>query len=78
MISTRQQSIKYVYSQFGEPVQVGQIIDMSDVVVLHIQMGEVEGKVKVANVCDLIIIQVKDCEVSTHGEITLKTEVNKK
>lgn len=49
-----------------------EIIYISDVVVLHIQMGEVGGKVKVANVCDLIIIQVKDSEVSTHGEITLK------
>lgn len=45
---------------------------MSNVVVLHIQMGEVGGKAKVANVCDLIFIQVKNSEVSAHGEITLK------
>ncbi len=69
-----QQSVKLVYSQFGELLQIGEIIYVSDVVVLHIQMGEVGGKAKVANVCDLIVIQVKDSEVSTHGEITLKTE----
>lgn len=37
-------------------------------------MGEVGGKTKVANVCNLIIIQVKDSEVSAHGQITLKIE----
>lgn len=51
---------------------------MGDVVVLHKQMGEVGGKAKVANVCDLIIIQVKDSEASTHGEITLKIEFKSK
>lgn len=45
---------------------------MSDVVVLHVQMGEVGGKAEVVNVRELIIIQVKDSEVSTHGEIPLK------
>lgn len=47
---------------------------MSDAVVLQIQMGEVGGKAEVVNVCDLIIIQVEDSEVSTNGEITLKIE----
>lgn len=50
---------------------------MSDVVVLQIEMSEVGGKTKVANVCDLIVIQVKNSEVSTHGEITLKTKMKK-
>lgn len=75
--STGQQSIKVVYSQFGELLQIGEIIYLTDVVVLHVQMGEVEGKIQVANVCDLIIIQVKDSEVSTHGEITLKNRIKK-
>lgn len=50
---------------------------MSDVIVLHVKMGEVGGKAKVAYARDLIIIQVKDGEVSTHGEIPLKTELTK-
>lgn len=37
-------------------------------------MGEVISKAKVANMCDLIVIQVENSEVSTHGEITLKIE----
>lgn len=72
--STGQQSVKHAYLQFGELLQIGEIIYMSNVVVLHIQMGEVGGKTKVANVCDLVIIQVKNSEVSTHGEIALKIE----
>ena len=47
---------------------------MSDVVVLHVQMGEVGGEAQVGNVCDLIIVQVKNGEVSAHGEIALKIE----
>lgn len=70
-----QQSVKLVYSQFGELLQIGEIVYMRDAVVLHIQMGEVGGKAEVANVCDLIVIQVKDSEVSTHGEIPLKNNV---
>lgn len=70
--STGQQSVKLVYSQFGEHLQIREIVYMSDVVVLHIQMGKVGGKAEVANVCDLIVIQVKDSEVSAHGEVTLK------
>lgn len=38
-------------------------------------MGEVGGKAKAANVCDLIVIKVKNSEVSTHGEITLKSNI---
>lgn len=47
---------------------------MSDVVVLHIEMCEIGGKPKVANVCDLIVIQVKNSKISAHGEITLKVK----
>ncbi len=50
---------------------------MSDVVVLQIEMGEVGGKAKVANACDLIIVEVEDSEVSTHGEIALKKRMQK-
>lgn len=56
-------------------MQVGEIFYMSDVVVLYKQMGKVGGKAKVANVRYLIIVQVKDGEVSTHREITLKIEM---
>lgn len=47
---------------------------MSNVVVLQIEMGEVEGKGEAANLFDLIVIEVKNSEVSAHGEITLKTK----
>lgn len=48
---------------------------MSDVVVLHKEMSEVGGKAKVGDVCYLIIIQVKDGEVSTHGKIPLQIQI---
>lgn len=62
------------YSQFGELLQAGEILQVSDVVVLQEQMGEVEGKAKVVNVWYPVIIQVQDGEASTHGNITLETE----
>lgn len=73
--SQRKTTVKLFDSQFGELLQTGEIVHMSDVVVLHKQMSEVGGKAKVGNVCYLIIIQVKDGEVSTLGEIPLKTEI---
>ena len=45
---------------------------MSNVVVLHVQMGEVGGKAQVADVCDLIVVQVQNSEVPAHGDITLE------
>lgn len=38
------------HSQFGELLQVGQVLDVSDGVVLQEQMGEVGGKAQVADV----------------------------
>lgn len=66
--------IKCVYLQFRELLKITEILYMCDVVVLHKQMGEVGSKVKVANMCNLIVIQVENIEVSTHGEIVLKME----
>lgn len=43
-----------------------QIVYMGYAVVLHIEMREVGGKAEVANVSDVIIIQVKNGEVCTH------------
>lgn len=40
-------------------------------------MCEVVGKAEVANVCDVIIIQVKDSQVPTHREITLMIKKHK-
>lgn len=53
-------------SQFREVLQIVQIVYMSYAVVLHIEMREVGGKAEVANVSDVIIIQVKNGEVCTH------------
>lgn len=53
-------------------MQIRQIINMSNVVVLQIEMGEVEGKAEVAKIFDLIVVEVQNSEVSAHGEITLK------
>lgn len=64
-------------SQFGEMLQSGEVLYAGDVVVLHKQMGEVGGEVEVADVCDMVIIQVKDSQVSTHGNVTLKIGVKK-
>lgn len=61
-----------VHSQFGELLQIGQVVHVSDVVVLQKQMGEVGGEVEVANVCDLIVIQVEHSEVSALGEVALE------
>ena len=51
---------KIVNSQFGKFLQIVEIIYVSDVVLLHVQMSKVGGKAEVADVCDLIIIQVKN------------------
>lgn len=53
-----------------------EIIYTRDVIVLQVEMSEAGGKVKVGNVCNLIIIQVKESEVLTHRQITLKKETN--
>lgn len=68
------QRLTRAYSQFGEPLQPGEIIYTSDVVVLHKQMGEVGGKPEVGNVGDVIIIQVQDSEASAQREVTLEIE----
>lgn len=68
----KKQSVKLVYLQFGKHPQIGEVVYVSDAVVLHVQVGEVGGKAQVANVCDLVVVQVKDCEVSARGDITLK------
>lgn len=39
---------------------------MSYAVVLHIEMREAGGKVEVSNVCNLIIVKVKNGEVRAH------------
>lgn len=59
-------AVKHMFLQFGELLQIREILYMSDVVVLHVEMGEVGGKTNVVNVCDLIIVQVEDSEVSAH------------
>lgn len=51
-----------------------QIVYARDVVVLHVQMGEVGGKAQVADLCDLIVVQVENSEVSALGEVALREE----
>lgn len=41
-------------------------------------MGEAGGEIQVANVCDLVVIKVKDGEVPAHRDITLRTKKKKK
>lgn len=62
------------YSQFGELLQVGQVLYVSDGVVLQEQMGEVGGKAQIAYVWYPIVIQVQDGEVSAHRDVILQIE----
>lgn len=64
---------KRVYSQFGELLQIKEVLYTSDVVVLEEQMCEAVGEIQVANVRDLVVVKVKDNEVPALGDITLKT-----
>lgn len=72
--SSRPETASNRHSQFGELLQIGQLVHVSDVVVLQEQMGEVGGEVEVANVRDLIVVQVENGEVSALGEVVLENK----
>lgn len=70
--AARDSASKHVHSQLGELLQRREVLYTCDVVVLQEQMREAGGEIQVANVRDLVVVQVKDSEVPAHGDITLK------
>lgn len=51
---------------------MGQVVNVCDIVVLQVQMGQVTSEVQVLDLRDAVVVQVEDGQVLACGEVALR------